>query len=256
MSGSDDNFLARWSRRKEAVKAVEESPPEKAEGWVEAVSPRPATGAEDRAQHGGGGDDERGALASAPSPSEPAVADASGRDSAEPAEPLPRIEDLTAESDLSAFMRRGVPEALKAAALRRMWSLDPAIRDYVGPAEYAWDFNNPGTMAGFGPVGSHASIRTALPSFSGSASASPEEQVASAPTIPLTEDQRPRHGPADSLPAEQPSADGNHARSDSAAGPTGSEPDADAAHPSRTAEEAGESRRPPTSPRHGGALPR
>ncbi|TIU06806.1 MAG: DUF3306 domain-containing protein, partial [Mesorhizobium sp.] len=53
-------------------------------------------------------------------------------------EPLPRVEDLTAESDLSAFLRKGVPKMLKRAALRRMWSLDPAIRDHIGPSEYAW----------------------------------------------------------------------------------------------------------------------
>ena len=69
-----------------------------------------------------------------------------------PAEPLPSLEDLTADSDLSAFLREGVPAALKNAAMRKMWSLDPAIRDYIGPSEYAWDFNQPGSMAGFGPL--------------------------------------------------------------------------------------------------------
>src|SRR5690606_1128964 len=70
----------------------------------------------------------------------------------EPAEPLPRVEDLTAASDLSAFLRKGVPMALKSAAMRKMWSLDPNIRDHVGLSEYAWDFNQPGSMAGFGPL--------------------------------------------------------------------------------------------------------
>jgi hypothetical protein len=69
-------------------------------------------------------------------------------DAAEQAEPLPRLEDLTPESDLSAFLRKGVPEALKLAALRRMRSLDPAIRDYVGPADYRCDFNDPSAKAG------------------------------------------------------------------------------------------------------------
>src|SRR3546814_4496941 len=45
----------------------------------------------------------------------------------EPPGPLPSLEDLTAESDLTAFLREGVPESLKKAALRKMWSLDPAI---------------------------------------------------------------------------------------------------------------------------------
>jgi hypothetical protein len=59
---------------------------------------------------------------------------------------LPRVEDLTAASDLGPFLRPGVPAALRAAALRRMWSLDPAIRDYIGPVEYQWDFNTPGGL--------------------------------------------------------------------------------------------------------------
>src|SRR5690606_510873 len=79
-------------------------------------------------------------------------------ETAEPTEPLPRIEDLTADSDLTAFLKKGVPMALKSAALRKMWSIDPSIRDYVGPAEYAWDFNQPGSMAGFGPLDPKKSV--------------------------------------------------------------------------------------------------
>ncbi len=63
-------------------------------------------------------------------------------------EPLPHLEDLTAESDVAAFLKKGVPLALKHAALRKAWSLDPGIRDFVGPSEYAWDFNKPGSMGG------------------------------------------------------------------------------------------------------------
>jgi hypothetical protein len=33
--------------------------------------------------------------------------------------------------------------------LRRAWSLDPAIRDFIGPADYAWDFNAPDGVPGF-----------------------------------------------------------------------------------------------------------
>src|SRR3546814_17956960 len=39
----------------------------------------------------------------------------------EPPGPLPSLENLTAESDLTAFLREGVPESLKKAALRKMW---------------------------------------------------------------------------------------------------------------------------------------
>ncbi|TDH59988.1 DUF3306 domain-containing protein [Dankookia rubra] len=62
---------------------------------------------------------------------------------------LPPIESLTADSDITAFLRPQVPAALRSAALRRAWTLDPAIRDYVGPADYAWDYNAADGMAGF-----------------------------------------------------------------------------------------------------------
>lgn len=62
---------------------------------------------------------------------------------------LPDIESATAETDFTAFLRKGVPEALKRQALRRAWSLDPAIRDFCGPADYAWDFNAVDGVPGF-----------------------------------------------------------------------------------------------------------
>ncbi|WP_456672075.1 hypothetical protein [Bradyrhizobium sp. LM2.9] len=45
-----------------------------------------------------------------------------------------------------------MPDDLARAALRRVWSIDPAIRDFVGLSENSWDFNAPGAMAGFGPI--------------------------------------------------------------------------------------------------------
>ena len=111
---SEEGFLSRWSRRKRAAEAG-----------------RPV---------------EEAAQAPPPAPAAPP---------AEPAEPefdvasLPPVESLTIESDITAFLRKGVPEALKRAALRRAWSLDPAIRDFVGPADYAWDFNAPDGVPGF-----------------------------------------------------------------------------------------------------------
>lgn len=81
-----------------------------------------------------------------PEASPPAV------EEAVPPEELPSLDDLTVGSDLTAFLRKGVPDALKRAALRKMWSLDPAIRDHVGLSENAWDFNDPASIPGFGPA--------------------------------------------------------------------------------------------------------
>lgn len=66
---------------------------------------------------------------------------------------LPSLDDLTAQTDLTPFFRQGVPAAMRNAALRRMWSLDPAIRDYVSEArEYAYDWNVAGAVPGTGPL--------------------------------------------------------------------------------------------------------
>jgi hypothetical protein len=67
-------------------------------------------------------------------------------------ESLPSIESIGAESNIRGFLEAGVPEDLTRVALRRVWSLDPAIRDFVGLSENSWDFNAPGAMSGFGPI--------------------------------------------------------------------------------------------------------
>jgi hypothetical protein len=120
---SEDGFLSRWSRRKRAAEAGRplaepEAPARAAPAAAPPAAPAPAAGAE---------------------PAEPPFDPAS----------LPPIESLTAESDFAAFLRKGVPAALRHAALRKAWSLDPAIRDFVGPADYAWDFNAPDGVPGF-----------------------------------------------------------------------------------------------------------
>ena len=67
---------------------------------------------------------------------------------------LPKLEELTGSTDITAFLRKGVPEHLRNAALRKSWALDPAIRNYVNPAlEYAYDWNTPGGVPGGGELG-------------------------------------------------------------------------------------------------------
>jgi hypothetical protein len=108
---------------------------------------------------------------------------------------LPSIESIGAGSDIRAFLQRGVPAVLTRAALRRAWSADPAIRDFIGLSENAWDFNAPDSIPGFGSIdpnvlprfvsqllaepGSPDSLRTASPdrtSFVQSASVSGEPE--------------------------------------------------------------------------------
>jgi hypothetical protein len=67
---------------------------------------------------------------------------------------LPKLEDLTETTDITAFLRKGVPESLRNAALRKSWALDPAIRNYVNPAlDYAYDWNTPGGVPGSSEIG-------------------------------------------------------------------------------------------------------
>jgi hypothetical protein len=65
---------------------------------------------------------------------------------------LPSIEEIAADTDIIAFLRAGVPAELTLAALRRAWTSDPAIRDFIGIAENQWDFNDPNAIPGFGPL--------------------------------------------------------------------------------------------------------
>ncbi|MCC8944711.1 DUF3306 domain-containing protein [Bradyrhizobium sp. Arg62] len=124
---SEDKFLTRWSRRKQEAKA-------------NATPPDPAM---------------RDDMQSPP----PAVKD----DDAEfDVASLPSIDTITSATDITAFLRKGIPQELTRAALRRAWSADPAIRDFVGLAENAWDFNDPTAMPGFGPLDCSEAELTAL----------------------------------------------------------------------------------------------
>lgn len=100
---------------------------------------------------------------------------------------LPDIESLTAESDISAFLQRGVPEALKNAALRRIWSADPAIRDFIGPVDYQWDFNDPAGVPGFGPLGSDVDVEALLRQVIGGSEPRIEPETEEEQTVHLAE---------------------------------------------------------------------
>jgi hypothetical protein len=140
-----ENFLTRWSRRKRAaVEDVPATPP--------AVPANPVESAPE-----GQGD---GKLR------EPSSArDAASDKSEEPAfdvTRLPPIDSITAETDIRAFLAPGVPPELTRAALRRLWTADPTIRDFVGLAENAWDFTAPDAIAGFGPLEMTDELRRAV----------------------------------------------------------------------------------------------
>jgi hypothetical protein len=117
------DFLTRWSRRK--LESAEEA--DGATSVPQASSESAGAGAA------------------------PAPADATPASDFNPAT-LPSIESIGAGSDIRAFLQRGVPAGITRAALRRAWAADPAIRDFIGLSENAWDFNAPDSMPGFGPL--------------------------------------------------------------------------------------------------------
>jgi hypothetical protein len=140
------DFLTRWSRRKLA--AAQAAEPTKRPPDAESAA------APERAAAPGSPEscDASGAPRSTPQSGAPAFDPAS----------LPPIESITAETDIRAFLAAGVPAELTRAALRRVWTSDPQIRDFVGLADYDWDFNAPGSMAGFGPLEGADALRAQM----------------------------------------------------------------------------------------------
>lgn len=112
----DETFFSRWSKRKRTSE-TEPATPE--------VDP--------------------------PAPAPEVVPDAVESLSEEEIAALPPVDMFTIETDIRPFLQKGVPQALRNAALRRKWMLTPSIRDHADPAvDYAWDWNTPGGVPGDG----------------------------------------------------------------------------------------------------------
>jgi hypothetical protein len=161
MSGPDEadrdkGFLARWSQRKQEAKQPEPAAPAAAN--VESSGP--------------------------PAPQE-------GEDVTPEFDlsSLPKLEELTGSTDITAFLRKGVPEHLRNAALQKSWALDPAIRNYVNPAlEYAYDWNAPGGVPGGGELDAGVDVARLVSQIMGEPASeniksdvNPEDETAGSP---------------------------------------------------------------------------
>ncbi len=104
MSGDDQGPLRRWSERKAKAREQETLPPE-----PETAAPEEAVESDENL---------------------PATV----------VEELPDIDSLTAESDYTVFMAKGVPEHLKRLALRKLWLSDPVLANVDGLVDYGEDF--------------------------------------------------------------------------------------------------------------------
>jgi hypothetical protein len=146
-----EKFLQRWSRRKQEAETEAKQPagkPETSENSEEARRSPPAS----------------------PPKSEEAkpVFDPKS---------LPSLDSITATTDIRVFLAPGVPEGLKHAALRRAWSADPAIRDFIGLSENSWDFNDPTGAHGFGPLEVTEQLKKAVEAMFDRKLSSPENRT-------------------------------------------------------------------------------
>ena len=97
---------------------------------------------------------------------------------------LPKLEELTGSTDITAFLRKGVPEHLRNAALQKSWALDPAIRNYVNPAlEYAYDWNAPGGVPGGGELGAGVDVARLVSQIMGEPAAETTNSDANCPKM-------------------------------------------------------------------------
>jgi hypothetical protein len=136
-----EKFLARWSRRKREPpdkQAPKQSPPAADVSSVESAPPAPK-------------------------------AEAPQFDIST----LPSLDSIGAKSDIRAFLQAGVPSALRLAALRRAWSADPAIRNYIGPNENFWEGAGPGGVPGFGELDPNLDVKKLVAEVFGEAEKEP-----------------------------------------------------------------------------------
>jgi uncharacterized protein DUF3306 len=132
---SEDNFIARWSRRKRQAEGEKRRGQPPSREPDEARDEQPAAGQSE-----------------APVAAEPAFDPAT----------LPPIDSIVAGSDIRAFLQKNVPAELTKAALRRAWTTDPAIRDFIEVAENQWDFTDPTSIPGFGPLEAGGDVQDML----------------------------------------------------------------------------------------------
>lgn len=196
-----ENFLSRWSRRKQAVAEAETKT-----ALVETDTATDTVAEEE--------------------PFDPAT--------------LPSLESLTSESDFSPFLRRNVPEVLRNAALRRLWALDPHLQGPDVLADYAWDFNSPDLVTGFGELAEGTDTAAMLRWIRG------EERPPGAM-------EKEASDAASALPAPPPALGEGEGGSPDSAGDDAMESDAASQHQSTEIRE--QFGHPGRSRRHGGALP-
>lgn len=216
MTDEGETFLARWSKRKTQARTEETA----------AEIPKPAL-AHDVTHSTGTAESEADEV---------------------PPHDLPPIDSIDANTDLTPWLRKNVPEAWKRAALSRVWATDPAISEFVGLADYAWDWNAPDGVPGFGPLRAGDNVAELLAQVIGERpQAKPDEGIEERPAaLDETENEAPVAAAAD--PGDLPEI-----ASDDFASPN--PPDAPQTSIVVAANDSTETDEPMRRRRGGGALP-
>ncbi|MBU0723666.1 MAG: DUF3306 domain-containing protein [Alphaproteobacteria bacterium] len=131
---SDGNFLGRWARLKQQSRqpgqrragAAPILPAEEADPTAALTPVEPAV--------------ERPVERAADAPDQPP--ESGGLDLSK----LPDIDTLTANSDFSVFMNKGVPGSLRRRALRKLWKSDPIFAFQDGLTDYQEDYTDAATV--------------------------------------------------------------------------------------------------------------
>jgi len=143
----EDNFLARWSRRKRAARGGEvgRDAPGAQSDAVAPASPQGAIGATNRNQTiAGPGDAE--ALTTAPETGSVAQDDSEGA-TGEPQGSGRDFSDidfdgLNYDSNYTSFMDKDVPHDIRNKALRKLWVSNPVLANMDGLDDYCEDYTD------------------------------------------------------------------------------------------------------------------
>jgi Protein of unknown function (DUF3306) len=153
-----DAFLTRWSRLKRRAQG------EACAGGACSGKARPAVDAATRPSD-------------SPARSAHDAPDAQPQIDKPQARALPSIETLGKDSDYTPFMRADVPDALRNAALRKLWQSDPVFANLDGLVDYAEDFG-----AGFALGGAVATVYRVLDGMPDPLEETPPQPADSAPS--------------------------------------------------------------------------
>lgn len=139
MSADGEGILRRWSRRKQAART---KPGEHASSLVGRTEVPQASENSGSASGDPGNDPAPPFERFPPHPGNPAK-----MGKIHPADDLPDLATLTAQSDFRPFLRPGVPDTVQQAALRMLWRSDPVFSTSDGLTDYGEDMRASGIVS-------------------------------------------------------------------------------------------------------------